>query len=59
MGTKGKSSKQGLTTAKDIPIELSEGCESPYHRLDKLNNLTYSGFSFKLVAEMFILSGLH
>ena len=34
VGTKGKSPKQGLITAKDLPIELSEGCDSPYHRLD-------------------------
>ena len=33
-GTKGKSLKQGLTRAKDLPIELTEGRESPYHRLD-------------------------
>ena len=34
VGTKGKSLKQGLISAKDLPIELPEGCESPYHRLD-------------------------
>ena len=28
------SPKQGLITAKDLPIELPEGCEFPYHRLD-------------------------
>ena len=31
---RGESPKQGLTSAKDLPIELSEGRESPYHRLD-------------------------
>ena len=30
----GKSLKQDLTSAKDLPIELSEGRESPYHGLD-------------------------
>ena len=34
-----ESPKQGLTSAKDLPIELPE---SPYHRLDLLTNLTYS-----------------
>ena len=34
VGTKGKSPKQGLTSAKDLTIELPEGRESPYHRLD-------------------------
>ena len=33
VGTKGKSPKQDLTSAKDLRIELSEGRESPYHRL--------------------------
>ena len=43
MGTIGeKSPKQGLISAKDLPIELHEGWESPYHRLDYLTNLTYS-----------------
>ena len=32
--TKGKNPKQGLTNAKDLPMELPEGRESPYHRLD-------------------------
>ena len=32
--TKGKSPKQGLINAKDLTIELPEGSESPYHRLD-------------------------
>ena len=32
--TKGKSPKQGITNAKDLPMELPEGRESPYHRLD-------------------------
>ena len=36
VGTKGKSPKQGLTSAKDLTIELFEGGESPYHRLDYL-----------------------
>ena len=31
---RGKSPKQGITAAKDSTIELSEGRESPYHRLD-------------------------
>ena len=31
---KGKSPKQGLTSAKDITIELPEGHESPCYRLD-------------------------
>ena len=34
VGTKGKSPKQDLISAKDITIQLPEGCESPYHRLD-------------------------
>ena len=34
VGTKGKSPKQGITSAKDLTIELAEGRESPYHRLD-------------------------
>ena len=34
VGMKGKSPKQSLTCAKDLNIELSEGRESPYHRLD-------------------------
>ena len=33
-GTKGKSLKQGLTSAKDLTIELPEGREFSYHRLD-------------------------
>ena len=41
-GTKRESPKQGLTSAKDLAIELSEGRESPYHILDYLTNLTYS-----------------
>ena len=32
VGTKGKSPKQGLTSAKDLPMELSEGRKSLYHR---------------------------
>ena len=39
VGTKGNSPKQGLTNAKDLPMELREGRESPYHRLDLLTNL--------------------
>ena len=31
---KGESPKQDLTSAKDLTIELSEGGESPYYRLD-------------------------
>ena len=34
MGTKGKSPKQGLTSAKDLITELLEGREFPYHILD-------------------------
>ena len=34
VGTKGKSPKQGLTNVKDLPMELPEGREFPYHRLD-------------------------
>ena len=33
-GHKGESPKQGLTSAKDLPMELPEGRESPYHWLD-------------------------
>ena len=33
VGTNGKSPKQGLTYTKDLPIELPEGRDSPYHRL--------------------------
>ena len=36
--TKGKSPKQGLTNANDLPEER----ESPYYRLNWLTNLTYS-----------------
>ena len=42
VGTKGKSPKQGLANAKDLPIELLEGREFSFHRFDKLINLTYS-----------------
>ena len=42
VGTNGKSRKQGLTNSKDLPMELFEGRESPYHRLDKQTNLTNS-----------------
>ena len=31
---KGKRPKQSLTSANDIIVELPEGHESPYHRLD-------------------------
>ena len=31
---KGKSPKQGLTSAEDLTMELREGRESPYHRLN-------------------------
>ena len=34
VGTKGKSPKQDLNSAKDLTMELPEGCESLYHRLD-------------------------
>ena len=35
VGTIGeKSPRQGLISAKDLPMELLEGLESPYHRLD-------------------------
>ena len=34
VGAKGKSPKQGLTNAKDLPMELHEGRESSNHRLD-------------------------
>ena len=33
-GTKGKNPKQGITNGKDLTIELPEGPESLYHRLD-------------------------
>ena len=33
-GHEGKSFKQNLTSAKDLTIDLPEGRESPYHRLD-------------------------
>ena len=36
---RGKSPKQNLTSAKDQTIELHEGRESPYHRIDWLTNL--------------------
>ena len=42
VGTKRKGHEQGLTSAKDLTIELPEGREFTYHRLDKLTNLTYS-----------------
>ena len=34
VGTKENCPKRGLTSPEDIAIELSEGRESPYHRLD-------------------------
>ena len=34
VGTKGENPKPGLTSAKDLIIELFEGRESTYHRLD-------------------------
>ena len=34
MGMKGKIPKQGLSSARDLTIELPEGRESPYNRLD-------------------------
>ena len=34
VGTKGKSPKQDLASAKDLTVELPEGRESPYDRLD-------------------------
>ena len=34
VGTKWKSPKQDLTSAKDLTIELTEGRESLYHRLN-------------------------
>ena len=37
---RGKSPKQGLTSAKNLIIDLSEGREFHYHRLDQLTNLT-------------------
>ena len=37
VGTKGKCPKQGLTSAKNITMELPEGRESHYHRLDSLD----------------------
>ena len=33
VGTRGKSSRQDPTSAKNLTIELPEGCASPYHRL--------------------------
>ena len=33
---RGKSPKQDLTSAKGLTIELPEGRESPYYRIDKL-----------------------
>ena len=42
VGTNGKSPKQDLTNAKDLPMELPEGRKCPYYRLDKITNLTYS-----------------
>ena len=30
----GESPKQGLISAKELTIELPDGCESPYHRID-------------------------
>ena len=34
VGTKRKRPKQDQTSAKDLTIELPEGREPPYHRLD-------------------------
>ena len=38
----GESPKQGLTSSKDLTIELPEGREFSYRKLDLLTNLTYS-----------------
>ena len=37
-----KNPKQGLTSTKDLTVELHERRESPYRRLDLLTNQTYS-----------------
>ena len=34
VGTKRRSRKQNLTSAKDLTIKLTDGCDYPYHRLD-------------------------
>ena len=34
VGTKGRSPKQDITSARNLTIELSEGREFSYHRLD-------------------------
>ena len=34
VGTKEKNPKHGLISAKDLTMQLLEGCESPYHRLN-------------------------
>ena len=34
LGTKKKNPKQDLSSAEDLTIELPEGRESHYHRLD-------------------------
>ena len=33
-GHEGKSPKQSLNSAKDLPMELHDECESPYHKLN-------------------------
>ena len=55
-GTKGKSSKQGLTSAKDLTIELSEGRECRYPRWSHNNGYPYS--PSKLYRKLSILSTL-
>ena len=37
-----KSSKQGQTIAKDLSLLLPDRRFSPYHRIDKITELTYS-----------------
>ena len=34
LGTKEKSPKQSITSAKDLTVKLNEGRDSTYHRLD-------------------------
>ena len=45
---KRKSSKQGLTSAKNLTIELPEGCDTPYHYffILMLIDLIFCGIAF-------------
>ena len=58
VGTIGdKSPNHGLISTKDLPMELSEGRESPYYRLDWITNLIYGpwGHYFYIIIIIIII----